>query len=200
MSAAEQHEQLLKQMAWLDTLTAGLALPADERALMVLGCIDVATEHQAAIALLYKTELYGSAFALLRVLMESVVRGMWLRRCATDSQVAKFKKGDIGRKFGEFIADLEPTLGTTTLFSSLKNRAWTAMNGFTHTGFHQVSRRHSPGKVQPNYSEEDILNLLLTTNMLGAIAYGEVIDMSKNKTIIAEYNAKILMFSGRVQP
>jgi hypothetical protein len=60
-------------MAWIDLHTSGLELPADERSLLAVGCYDFAIEHQAAIALLVSSELYGSSFALLRVLVESLV-------------------------------------------------------------------------------------------------------------------------------
>ncbi|WP_408733226.1 DUF6988 family protein, partial [Burkholderia cepacia] len=57
---------------------SGLTLPADERSQLAIGCLDVTLEHQAAIALLHSSELYGSMMALLRVLSESLVRGLWL--------------------------------------------------------------------------------------------------------------------------
>jgi len=72
--------ELESVVTWIDQQTSGVTLPADDRTLLVVGCLDVAIEHQAAIALLARTELYGSAFALLRVLMESLVRALWLHR------------------------------------------------------------------------------------------------------------------------
>ncbi|AYR25346.1 DUF6988 family protein [Herbaspirillum rubrisubalbicans] len=195
-TAVAQFEHLMRQMMWLDSLSTGLDLPADERSLIALGCFDVAIEHQAAIALLCSSELYGSAFALLRVLVESLIRGMWLRRCATDQQIRKFKTGDIDRSFKQLVADIEPKLGRSEVLSSLKTHVWKTMSGFTHTGFHQVSRRHNSGKVEANYSEQDIVFILVTTELFGAVAHGEVIDMSGRQDLILEYNAKVSLFTG----
>ena len=92
MKATAEHTKLLEVVAWIDRRTTNLPLPADERSLISVGCFDVAIEHQAAIALLHSSELYGSEMALLRVLAESLVRGMWLLQCATDSDLQKIQK------------------------------------------------------------------------------------------------------------
>ncbi len=70
MKAGTEHAKLLELMMWIDENTSGVTLPADERSLLAIGCFDIALEHQAAIALLHSSELYGSALALLRVLTE----------------------------------------------------------------------------------------------------------------------------------
>ncbi|WP_435567323.1 DUF6988 family protein [Burkholderia cenocepacia] len=93
MQAASEHAALIDLVRWIDTQTAGLTLPADERSQLAIGCLDVTLEHQAAIALLHSSELYGSMMALLRVLSESLVRGLWLHACATDVELTKFKRG-----------------------------------------------------------------------------------------------------------
>ena len=77
MKAAAEHAKLLELMAWIDQRTSGVTLPADERSMLAGGCLDVAIEHQVAIALLHTSELHGSELALLRVLAESLVRGLW---------------------------------------------------------------------------------------------------------------------------
>src|SRR5258708_685949 len=81
MQAPREHSQLLSLIRWIDENTSGLSLPTDERHMLAVGCFDVALEHQAAIALLHASELPGSALALLRVLAESLVRGLWVLHC-----------------------------------------------------------------------------------------------------------------------
>ncbi|MDO8356214.1 MAG: hypothetical protein Q7U76_07480, partial [Nitrospirota bacterium] len=73
MHSSTEHTALLELIAWIDQHTSGVTLPADERSMLAIGCFDVALEHQAAIALLHSSSLYGSSFALLRVLTESLV-------------------------------------------------------------------------------------------------------------------------------
>lgn len=56
----------------------------DERSTVVVGFIDQAIEHHAAILLLLRSGLVGSAFALTRSVTEILFRGVWLTTCATD--------------------------------------------------------------------------------------------------------------------
>ncbi|MFN7505105.1 MAG: DUF6988 family protein, partial [Limnobacter sp.] len=112
MKAAAEHAKLLEVMAWIDERASGVTLPADERSLLAIGCLDVTIEHQAAIAVLHSSELYGSELALLRVLAESLVRGLWLLQCADDVQLQKFKKGKLNKSFADLIAEIESSIGT----------------------------------------------------------------------------------------
>ncbi|UTY56054.1 hypothetical protein [Massilia sp. erpn] len=179
MKAQNALAELEAIIAWIDQQTAGVTLPADDRTLLVVGCLDVAIEHQAAFALLARNELHGSAFALLRVLMESLVRALWLHRCATDDDIAKFKRGKLDKQFGTLIEEFEAFIQTPEgVLSSLKKSAWTALNGFTHTGFHQVSRRHKPGRVEGSYADEEIANAIGVAGALGLVAAGELISLS----------------------
>lgn len=192
MQAATEHAKLLELMAWIDEHTSDLSLPADERSLLAIGCFDVAIEHQAAIALLYSSELHGSAFALLRVLAESLVRGLWLLHCASDNQLQKFKKGKVDETFAQLVAIVEAKIGTPNgVLSGFKATAWPALNGFTHTGFHQVSRRHSPGKVEANYPDHELAKALGVAGALGLIAGGQLIDMSGCKELLPAFSERM---------
>jgi hypothetical protein len=198
MKAAAEHTRLLEVMEWIDVRTTNLSLPADERSLVAVGCFDVAIEHQAAIALLHSSELHGSEMALLRVLAESLVRGMWLLQCATDKELQKFKKGKLDKRFAELIGEIEGKIGTPNgVLSRFKETAWSALNGFTHTGFHQVSRRHSGGRVEGNYSEEDLANALGVAGALGLIAGGQVIGMSGRQELLPEYFTRLEAYAKR---
>lgn len=188
MKAAVEHTKLLEVIAWIDDHASGVTLPADERSLLAIGCLDVAIEHQAAIALLHSSGLYGSELALLRVLAESLVRGLWLMQSADDGQLRKFKKGKLDKTFSELIAEIESSMGTPKgVLSAFKEGAWTALNGFTHTGFHQVSRRHSPGRVEGNYSEDELAKARGVAGALGLIAGAQIVSMSDRKALIPEF-------------
>jgi len=179
MSAENEYAALVKLIAWIDKHAAGLDLPSDERSLIAAGCFDVALEHQASIALLYYAQLPGSLLALLRILTESLTRGLWLLHCASDSELEKFKKGEIEKTFGELTVEFETKIGIEEgPLSGFKRSAWKAMNDFTHTGFIQVARRHSLGKVGANYDDDEIAKALGVAGALGLIAAGQMIGMS----------------------
>lgn len=192
MQSPVEHERLVQLVRWIDENTAGLAFPTDDRTMLALGCFDVAIEHQAAIALLTSASIYGSAFALLRVLTESLVRGLWLNACATDAELAKFKRGKLDKSFATLIEEYELKIGTPSgVLSNFKTTAWDALNGFTHTGFHQVSRRHAPGRVEGSYPDQEIAKALGVAGALGLIAAGQLLVMSGQEHLLDGYNDKM---------
>ena len=179
MQAASEHAALVELVKWINKHTAGLTLPADERTQIAIGCFDVALEHQGAIALLHSARLPGSMLALLRVLSESLVRGLWLHECATEQQLQKFKKGSLDKKFDLLVKEYEAKIGTPNgVLSGFKLSAYKQMNDFTHTGFLQVSSRHAPGFVGPNYSEDDLGKALGVAGALGLVAAGQIIAIA----------------------
>ena len=48
----EVRDELRSVVAWISEQTDGMSLPADRRARMALGCLDVAIEHLAGISFL----------------------------------------------------------------------------------------------------------------------------------------------------
>ena len=196
MHSSVEHERLVQLIKWIDENTAGLTFPTDDRTMIAVGCFDVAIEHQAAIALLTGASIHGSAFALLRVLAESLVRGLWLHDCATDAELAKFKRGKLDKTSQTLIDEYELKIGTPSgVLSNFKTTAWDALNGFTHTGFHQVSRRHAPGRVESSYPDLEIAKAQGLAGALGMIAAGQLLVMSGQVHLLDGYNKKMTVYA-----
>jgi hypothetical protein len=196
MQTPAEHAALLDLIRWIDDHTAGLTLPADERSQLAVGCFDVALEHQAAITLLHSSELYGSMLALLRVLSESLVRGLWLHDCAPEAELKKFKRGRLDKSFDTLIKEYEAKMGTPSgVLSGFKVSAWTQMNDFTHTGFLQVSRRHKPGRVEASYPDQDLSNALGAAGALGLIAAGQLIAIAGRQDLLPAFMEKMSAYA-----
>lgn len=196
MQAPAEHAALLDLIRWIDDHTVGLTWPADERSQLAVGCFDVALEHQAAITLLHSSELYGSMLALLRVLSESLVRGLWLHDCATEAELNKFKRGRLKKSFDTLIKEYEAKIGTPSgVLSGFKVSAWAQMNDFTHTGFLQVSRRHKPGWVEASYPDQDLTNALGAAGALGLIAAGQLIAIAGRHDLLPAFMEKISAYA-----
>lgn len=195
---ANDYESLLDVISWIDKNTSGISLPSDERSLLAAGCFDIAIEHQAAIGLLYSSELYGSMCSLLRVIFESLVRGLWLLNCADEAELERFKRGKINKNFAILIEEYESKINDPNgVLSKFKDTAWSPMNGFTHTGFIQVSRRHSPGKLEGTYDAKELSHALGVAGALGLIAAGQLVGMAGREDLaqpfldkMKEYGAK----------
>ena len=185
MTPTEEHAALVELIGWSDRNRGDQELPADERSMLAIGCFDVVLETQAAVAVLFTSGLNAPMFALLRVITEALVRGLWLLHCATEAELSKFKRGKIDLEFGELIGRVESQIGVTVpTLSNLKANAWAALNGFTHTGFVQVSRRHRPGNVGANYPESELGQSQALSGALGLVAAGQLAAMSGSEELL----------------
>jgi hypothetical protein len=144
-----------------------LEYPDDEWSTTVAAFIDQAFEHHAAIVLLIRSALFGSAFALLRSLVEIVIRGVWIAACATHAEIKRFReKDEIDHSFGNMAKAIDAACGID-YFHDLKKNNWAALNSYTHTGILQLGRRFTGDKLSPSYKDEEKIEVIRTgTTML----------------------------------
>jgi hypothetical protein len=127
----------------------------DEWSTVVIGFIAQGIEHHEALVLLLRSKLIGSGFALVRSIIEILVRGVWITTCATDAQVKKFRDQDkLDLTFGEMSELIDKACGIE-FFHDFKTRSWKALNSYAHTGVLQLGRRFSGQKVEPSYTDNE---------------------------------------------
>lgn len=145
-------------------------------------CLDASYEYARAIIKLSKLSMHGAAFALIRSLFESYVRGVWLHKCATESDVDKFIRGkDIG-KFESIVSSLEKIDGFKIgTLAKVKKKFWKPMNGFTHTGYQQVVRRITSEYIEPNYDEDEILEAINFAGIIGCLTAIAICDIANDR-------------------
>jgi len=146
---------------WLDRQIDGVETKSDDRTRLAVCCLHMAHEHHKAIVLLVAKSLVGSAFALVRLIFEAYVRGIWLHRCASDREVARFKAEKLKKGFDVLVQEIEELDGFESgTLSTMKKKSWKAMNSFTHTGFAQAVRRTTDTTIEPNYDAQEVLEAL----------------------------------------
>ena|SRR5713101_778 len=137
----------------------------EEWSTVVIGFIAQGIEHHAAILLLLLSGLVGSGFALVRSLIEILVRGVWVTACATEAQVKKFREQDkLDLTFGEMSDAIDKTSGID-FFHDFKTRSWDALNSYAHTGILQLGRRFSADKLEPSYKENEQIEVVRTSTI-----------------------------------
>lgn len=189
MKSISNSEKLIQ---WADLKIDGLEVSSDDRPRIVASCLDIALEHQKAIILLLANKLYGSAFALIRLLFEAYVRGLWLNYCANDKEINKFKKDKMDKEFGKLIEDIEKIDGYNVgTLSKAKKAGWKVMNSFTHSGFNQIVRRNTKSTVEPNYEVEEIEEAINFTNAIGLLSCLEISFLAKKEKLSIEILEKI---------
>jgi hypothetical protein len=132
----------------------------EEWSTTVIGFIAQGIEHHGAILLLLRSGLIGSGFALVRSVVEILVRGVWMTACATEAQVKKFREQDkLDLTFGEMSDAIDKVCGID-FFHDFKTRSWDTLNSYTHTGILQLGRRFSGDKLEPSYTDGEKIEVL----------------------------------------
>jgi hypothetical protein len=148
--------------------------PDDRRTVTVIGFLSVLVEYQESILLLIIHEKVGSASALIRPVVESAYRALWINLPATDEDVKKFNEKDkIELEFGQIATALDNAYDMGHFFQNFKTRTWKHLNSYTHGGMHQIGRRFLEHEVANNYSEEELYEITttVTTIVLLAISF-----------------------------
>ena len=158
------------------TILTGLhQAPAQgERIVLVASYLDTVIEHHESIVLLVRNEKYGSAFALLRPVYESVLRACWVNACATDAQVRDLRSIDEHHKIfppsAALFAQLDSAYGLNEQLQKLRDK-WEAMCSYTHSGLRQLARRGFRGARQHGYSPRAVIEVVdFATSGLASLA------------------------------
>ena len=160
---------------WLTPRLDGLDIKKSKRVLLSLGCLDQAIEHHLAICQLLKCKVNGSAFALVRLIFESFVRGVWLKNCATEAQLSEFQNDKLTISFGELVRSIKALEGFRSgMLGRLKKQAWTAMNSYTHTGFQQASRRFGKEFIEPTYTDAEVIEVLKISGSFALLSFQQI--------------------------
>ena len=169
---------------WIDKQIDGLQINSDDKTRVAAACLDMALEHQKAIVLLIANKLYGSAFALARIIFEAYVRGVWLNKCATDAEIEEYKNDKLNKSFASLIQDIEACEGFDEgVLSAAKKANWIAMNSYTHSGFLQTVRRNTEEAIEANYTEEEITEVLNMANALGLLSALHIAIMADDNVL-----------------
>jgi hypothetical protein len=132
----------------------------EEYSTVVVGFIALGIEHHEALVLLTRSALTGSAFALVRSVVEGLVRGVWFTACASQAQVLRFRNEDkIDLTFGDMSDAIDTKCGID-FFHDFKQRSWNALNSYTHTGILQIGRRFTGQNLVPSYKDAEIIEMM----------------------------------------
>jgi uncharacterized protein DUF6988 len=197
----EVRDELRSVVAWISEQTDGMSLPADRRARMALGCLDVAIEHLAGISVLAEQLLWGPVYALLQCMFDAFVRGVWLARCATEIDLDSFELAGLrGKPFRDLVEDVEHALGHSRgVLSKLRTSSWAMFSDFTHAGFEHVRCRKDPGNSLPNYSLAETEQALRLATALGLLSATELAALSGHRRVALACKARTMQFAANRQ-
>jgi len=156
-----------------------LVMPANLRSRTAAACLGVVLDHQHAITILVANERMASAFALVRPVFESLLRGIWLTHCATDDQVELFSTGRSRPEVDRLLKDIENKPGYDEKgLSAIKVSAWSSMCEYTHTGGLQIQRWQTESSVEPKYNKDEVEEVLAFANLFASLAAIEMVGIA----------------------
>jgi hypothetical protein len=171
--------------------------PSNTKNSFLFAYVDIALEHHEAISLLIKSKLFGSAFALVRPLIETMLRALWINAVATEIEIEKASRDKLNfPSMSQMVKEIDKSYSTDTFFQSFKGSGWKAMCSYAHSGAHQIARRFTNGEVKPSYSEGEILEVLNATSTavvlltrMFLVSMGCQREADKTVEIMVEYAA-----------
>lgn len=100
--------------------------------------------------------------------------------CATDEQVENFSEGtfQLPRRIEVMIGAIEKTCDFDGQLSISHSSAWSHLCDYTHTGTLQVQRWNKFDAIEPNYSDDEILEVIHFAKayvLLVAVSFAEAV-------------------------
>jgi hypothetical protein len=118
--------------------------------------------HKGILSLL-QSEFFGAAFALVRPVVEAVVRAH-VTLMGSEEDLLSIQKDEYKVNFKEIGAKIDAAFALEGLMENFLNDVTrSALHSYTHSGLLQLGRRFDGNDIKPNYSDEEIIEVVRVT-------------------------------------
>ena len=154
--------------------------PESRAGLIAAGCYDAVREHHRSVNLLVENGHFGSAFALLRTMLEGCVVGLWATYVASEPEFDRFESGRLTLEPSKVFPRLKPKDdgNYVATLEQIYIRTKSLLSGYVHGGHVQVASRIGETFIGPNYTEQEIDDLLTFSNGMVIIAAMEIATLT----------------------
>ena len=136
--------------------------PTGERHTPLMAYWSLAFEFHRGVLCLLSHKFFGAAFALVRPIVETVVRAHIVVMGSKDD-LRKLLNDEYKTNFATVGAEIDASIGTGDLFENFLKNARTSLHSYTHVGTLQLGRRFPGTDLAPSYSEGEITEVIRTT-------------------------------------
>ncbi len=166
----------------------GRKAPDGLRGSVAAGSFDAVCEHHRAINILMEQRFVGSAFALLRPMFDGCIVGLWATYIASDELLERFGDGRFTPEPHKVIKQLKrhDDGSYTDTLHRIYDQAWKPLCSYTHGGRLQVSRRNAADFVGPNYTDDEVREVLTFSNAMAIIAAMEIPSLTSDQAFTDE--------------
>lgn len=153
-------------------------IKGDLRSRVSAACFAVSQQHHNSVLILLSRNppLQATAFALLRPLTESTIRGLWLSKVASDEQVENYTQSGTKLDMASMITAVGKAAGLNAHQAIYKH--WHSLSAYTHTGEHQVQRWLVTENIEPSYSAAELAELVKLSCGIAELAFQGVLAIS----------------------
>jgi hypothetical protein len=141
-----------------------------ERERFLLGYWALICDYHRGVLQLLTSELFGSAFALLRTVTEVLIRAHVVL-IASSEELASIVADEYRVNFKTIGKELDAKFELSGLMEDfLKSRL--SLHSYTHSGVLQVGRRFDGHEIKPNYSDDEVIEVIrVTTSALCMVSH-----------------------------
>ena len=145
-----------------DLVIAKGQFPSGDRNTLLMAYWSVTFEFQRGVLCLLSHKFFGSAFALVRPIVEAVVRAHVVIM-GSEEDLRKLREDEYRTNLGTVGKEIDAAFRTEDLFENFLNGARKALHSYTHVGTLPLGRRFSGTDLTPNYAEEEIIDAIRTS-------------------------------------
>jgi hypothetical protein len=146
-----------------DIVVSKNQFPTGDRNVLLIAYWALMFDYHKGILSLLRFEFYGAAFALVRPVVEAVVRAH-ITLMGSEDDLARIQKDDYKVNFKEIGAKIDAAFGLEGLMEKFLNDVTrSALHSYTHSGLLQLGRRFDGNDIKPNYSDGEIIEVIRVT-------------------------------------
>ena len=137
--------------------------PNDTRDVLLIAYWALIFDYHKGILSLLQSEFYGAAFALVRPVVEAVVRAhVALKGAADDLQ--RIQSDEYMVNFKRVGPEIDAAFGLEHLMENFLNDVTrSALHSYTHSGLLQLGRRFDGYEIKPNYKDDEVDEVVRVT-------------------------------------
>lgn len=171
-------------------------VPTGDRNTLLLAYWSLIFELHRAILCLIDQHFYGAAFALVRPIIEAVVRAH-LAVASSEDDLKKLRSDEYRTNLATVGKEIDIAFGLGGLFEKFLNGARNALHSYTHAGLSQLGRRFKGTDLAANYGEGEIIEVIRVStssafmvNNLATKHFGFEEEWKKNTELYAQWGTR----------
>ena len=133
--------------------------PTTDRNTLLMAYWSMVFEFHRAILCLIHYKFYGAAFALVRPILEAVIRAH-VTIMGSDEDVQKLRNDEYRTNLATIGKEIDTAFGLEGLLERLLDQGRLALHSYTHAGTMQLGRRFKGTDLTPNYSEGSLIEVI----------------------------------------